>query len=185
MKTETKPAHPSREVRIYSASDAATDGASDRATDGASGVARGSWSPKNPTVVRALRFIAKKGSVTAEQLVDWDQRNGRQLFQWDDPLAAAAHRLHQARLFLNSFRLMLPTMRVRSFTNLPEDGVKGSERAYFSVETITARPELRAAVVADLTARMTTLAMELRFWKLTDKERAKVIAQLDEAMKAE
>lgn len=149
--------------------------------------ARGSWSTKNRTVIRALRWIAKKGCITARELVDWDEGPGeRQLFTWDDPLAATAYRLVQARLFLNSFRgFALPGMRVRKFTNLPEDGVAGSNRAYFGVAAISTRPELRGAVIADLTMRMATLAGELRFWKLTAKERGTIIRRISEALGAE
>ena len=144
---------------------------------------RGTWAPTDPYVIRAIRFCAKDKGVTAEQLVDWDDAHERRLFTWHDALAATAHRLHQARLFLDSFRSQLPELHVRKFIKLPEDGVGGSERAYFTVETITARPELKDAVIADLTARIVTLGKQVRFWKLPDKARAKILAQLDEAMR--
>lgn len=145
------------------------------------------WSKSAPHVRKALAFIAargKRGMVTnADDLVEWDWTHGRRLFNWDDPAAAAEWRKQQARVFLNSFRGMFEKMRVRAFIHVREDAdAEIAESGYVTTEHISQHPGMRAQVIDDITRRMRTLASELQMWKLTEDERAKIIAQLAEAM---
>lgn len=141
---------------------------------------QGRWSVSVKHVRAALKFIKAKGAVTTEQLVEWDNRHGRQLFTWEDEVAGEHWRLHEARLFLNHFRAKFDGLRVRAFINVPEQD--GQERAYYCVQEITKNESLRALVVADITKRMANLAKELRMWKLSEAERTRIILQLEEAM---
>lgn len=141
------------------------------------------WRASAPHVRRALAFIKKQGSVTADDLVAWDSAHGRKLFNWDDPLAAEDWRRHQARLFLNSFRAMFEGMRVRGYIHVRKNAEADiAASGYVDVETITQHPGMRAQVIDDITRRMKMLARELRMWKLTPKERADLFARLAEAM---
>lgn len=143
------------------------------------------WSASAPHVRKAIAFVKRRGSVTADELVAWDLAHGRRLFQWDDPAAAEAWRLHQARLFLNSFRGYFENMRVRAFIHVREDSDAAiAESGYVTVEAIAAHPGMRAQVIDDITRRMKMLASELRMWRLTSSERAALFARLAEAMNA-
>lgn len=132
------------------------------------------WNVDNPYVVLALRYIRSRRSVTPMQLVTWDNSHGRNLFEWDDEQAGIDYRVHQARLFFNRLRLKIGEYRIREFINVPSE----DERAYFPIEKINEDPQAREAVIADLTRRMKTLAMELRFWKLSAPERRKILEKV-------
>ena len=137
------------------------------------------WGTDSLFVRKALKFIKTKGAVTAEQLVEWDATHGRRLFTWDNADAADSYRIHEARLFLNSFRAKFDGMRVRAFTHVQEDETAGIEKsAYYTVETISKHPGMRAQVVSDITRRMAMLASELKMWKLSDTEREALFERL-------
>jgi len=141
------------------------------------------WRASAPHVRKALAFLKRKGSVTADELVAWDNTHGRRLFEWNDPEAAEDWRRHQARLFLNSFRAVFDGMRVRGYIHIRKDeatDIKAS--GYVNVDTITQHQGMRAQVVDDITRRMKMLASELKMWRLTPTERAVLFAQLAEAM---
>ena len=54
------------------------------------------WSPKAPHVRKMIAYVKKRGSVTAEELVEWDRTHGRLVFDWDDANAAEEWRKQQA-----------------------------------------------------------------------------------------
>jgi hypothetical protein len=141
------------------------------------------WSIEAEHVQKVLAFIRKRGArgVTAEELVEWDARHGKRLFQWDDRAAAAAWRVHQARLFLNSFRGVFDRMRVRKFIHVPGGEATGHAEggAYLDSAVISADEKLRAWAIGDLTGRLARLASELKFWRLTEAERAAVFARME------
>lgn len=144
------------------------------------------WRRDTPHVRKAVAFIRRRGRVTAEELVDWDRRNGRRLFDWDDPAAAEEWRKHQARIFLNSFRAQFENMRVRAFIHVREDAAAGiDEDSYYTIEAISQHEGMRAQIIGDVTRRMTSLACELRMWDLSDGEQAKLFERLREAMGGE
>ena len=158
-----------------------TDTATDRST--VDSAAPGRWSRKNAAVVRALAYIVKcRGKITASRLVAWDDRNGRHLFQWDDALASVAHRLYQARVFLNSFNEERDGIRIQAFINLPENG---DDRAYYSLKRIIADEAMQKRAVELVVSRMETQARTLKFWKLTPEQRAPILERLDTAMTPE
>ena len=141
------------------------------------------WSGNTPHVRKALKFIRSKGAVTAEQLVEWDDRHGRRLFTWDEPDAAREWRLQEARFFLNRFRVKFEGMRVRAFIHIREDEEQGIEKdAYYTVASISGHPGMREQVLSDIERRMVSLAAELALWKLTPDERAALLARLEQAM---
>ena len=141
------------------------------------------WGTDSLFVRKALKFIKAKGAVTAEQLVEWDATHGRRLFTWNNAEAAESYRVHEARLFLNSFRAKFDGMRVRAFTHVQEDETQGIDKtAYYSVEAISKHPGMRAQVVSDITRRMAMLASELAMWKLSEKEREALFQRLREEM---
>lgn len=142
------------------------------------------WSVKSPHVKKALAFIRKKRTVTAEQMVEWDAVNGRHLFNWNNPEAAQEHRLYQARTFFNSFRRFIDgKLRARLMIHLPaNEGAGIAADAYFLSEDIAESPKLRAMVIEDLTDRMGNLAKELRLWKLKPAEILRVLAKVREAL---
>lgn len=144
------------------------------------------WAMSLPHVRKFLKFVKAKGSVTTEQAVEWDERNGRRLFTWDDAVAGQLRRLDEARLLLNRFHAKFNGWRVRRLIHLHEDEEQGIDKAaYYPIEVITKHAGMREQVVGDITRRMATLAAELRMWKLSDTERDAVIARLREAMEGE
>jgi hypothetical protein len=144
------------------------------------------WSAHVPHVRRALAFVRRKRHVTAEELVEWDGRNGRRLFDWNNDSAADEWRRQQARTFLNRFRAQFEGMRVRAFIHVREDEQAEIERdAYFTVEAIAQHVGMREQVIGDITRRMASLASELAMWKLSDEEQADLFERLREAMKGE
>ena len=145
--------------------------------------APGLWSRKNAAVVRALAYIAKRrGKITAPRLVEWDDRNGRHLFQWDDALGAVAHRLYQARVFLNSFNEDRDGVRVKGFQSITADD---GERAYYGIRRVIADDDLRARAIDLVVGRSETQLRTLKFWKLTPEQRAPILERLDAAMAPE
>lgn len=134
---------------------------------------------RDPHVLRALRFIKSKGSVTPEQLVEWDSRNGRHLFTWDDAEAGEQWRVHEARLFFNRFRAKFDGMRIRAFINLPDPDSTEKSRSYYPIQAITENLDMRQAVIHDLTRRITSLTSELRLWNLSASERQSIITSLE------
>ncbi len=144
------------------------------------------WGASAPHVRKALAFInKKKGGVNAAELVAWDRDHGRRLFNWDNQDAADEWRLHQARVFMNSFRAMVDGMRVRGIIHIRKDDEAGiEESAYVGVEAITQHPGMRAQVIDDITRRMRMLASELRMWKLSQSERDDLFKRLAEEMAA-
>jgi len=144
---------------------------------------RNHWPGADSHVRKALKFIAQKGAVTTEQLVEWDAKHGRRLFCWDDAEAGAQYRLQQAVWFLNRFRARFEGMRVRAFIHLRENVEGGIDRdAYYTVATISENPAMREQVVQDITRRMTSLAGELKMWRLDEAERAGLFERLARAM---
>lgn len=137
----------------------------------------------DPHTLKLLRWIKSKGSATAEQLVEWDLRNGKKLFDWDDPNAAHEHRLYEARVFLNRFRTIINGFRVRSFIRIPENPEQGiPEDAYYPVGVISETPAMRDFVIRDIQKRLAKMAMELKLWKLTDEERRAVLQRVEDAL---
>jgi hypothetical protein len=130
-----------------------------------------------------IAYVKKRGSVTAEELVDWDRTHGRLVFDWDDANAAEEWRKQQARCFLNSFRRVFEGMRVRAFIHIDEDETRHiDESGYFTVENIAAHPGMREQVVEDIMRRMKMMASELRMWKLSPAEQRVLFDQLAEAI---
>lgn len=143
-----------------------------------------SWSIETPAVRKAVSFIRSRGgTVTADELVAWDAKHGRRLFNWNTEAAAADWRLYQARLFLNSFRSVIDGMRLRAYINVPAGEETGrEEKAYVALSVISADQRQRAWAIKSIVRRMKVLASELRFFKLEAAERDAVIAELNEAM---
>jgi hypothetical protein len=145
------------------------------------------WTVSAPHVRKAVAFIKRrKGGVTAEELVQWDAEHGRRLFTWDDAKGAEQFRLLEARLFTNRFRAVFDKMRVRCFIHIREDAKAGIDRsAYQSTQTIIEDDGMRAQVIRDIKKRMTSLASELAFWKLTPAEQVEILEALQFAMSPE
>ena len=144
---------------------------------------RSTWSPNSVHVQRLLKFIRKKGAVTPQMLVEFDGKNGRKLFTWDDEAAGEQWRAHEARMFLNTFRMLKDGIRIRAVINLPATEETGlEERAYYSVEEIADEPSLRAWVIADIVRRAKSLAAELRLWKLDREEQEEFFKAMRDAM---
>jgi len=141
------------------------------------------WRSKSPHVRKALLFIKRKKSVTADELVEWDREHGKNLFDWNNTSAADDWRHHQARVFLNSFRATFENMRVRGFIHIRKNAdAEIDESAYVDVETITQHQGMRAQVVADIMRRIEMLTSELRMWKLTPQERDEFFERLNKAL---
>jgi hypothetical protein len=142
----------------------------------------GRWSNENPHVQSILAFIRRKRNVTAPMLIEWDNAHGRHLFTWDDALAAEAYRIHEARMFLNTFRMIRDGLNVRAFINIPgsegEEEIEDRDRLYHHAEDIAEDASLRAACIADLKKRMTRIGMQLRFWKLEYEEQQQFFVAL-------
>lgn len=159
------------------------------------------WSGDAPQVKKAIRFIKQyeklHKTVPPEVLVEWDEQNGKRLFDWNDTRAAHAYRLHQARLFFNRFG-GIADLRVRSkltgaasdperegWINLSPDAAAGiTQRGYVSTETISQNPRMQEIVVDNIVRRMVTLARELQMWHLSAAQRKAIIRQIEEAMEA-
>src|SRR5882762_5970533 len=120
-----------------------------------------SWSPNARPVILARKFIRSNDGATTGDLVEWDDRHGRKLFEWNDAKGAAENRLDQARKFFNRFRLKIGEYRIREFANVRT----ATGRRYIPIEKVNAQPELREMIVEGLTNRMRSIAMELRFWE--------------------
>lgn len=137
------------------------------------------WRFRTPQVRKALLYIKRRGGhVTADELVAWDEKQpaAQRLFTWDDDKAAAEYRLTQARWFLNRFRARFDGLRVRAFMHIhKDDDADITDDAYFTVQTISEHPGMRAQVIRDITRRMASLAAELKLWNLSEQERALVI----------
>jgi hypothetical protein len=144
-----------------------------------------SWSSNLPQVRKALKYIRRRKSITAEELVEWDAAHGRLLFSWNDESAAVAWRTHQARLFLNSFRATFEGMRVRAFIHVNEDEEQGIENAYYTIEAIAEHAGMREQVIGDVTKRMASLATELAMWNLTAVEQQALFDRLRSALSGE
>lgn len=141
------------------------------------------WGLDSSAVRKALTYIKKQGSVTSDELVEWDRTHGRRLFKWDDAEAGPLWRLHEARVFLNSFRGYFEKKRIRAFIHIDEDPEQGIDRgAYFTPEDISNHPGMRAQVIRDISKRISRLASELKLWKLSDGERDALLARWREQM---
>ena len=141
------------------------------------------WGQNTTHVRKALKFIRNKGVVTAEQLVEWDASHGRRLFDWNNAEAGKQWRVHQARLFMNSFRAQFEGMRVRAIIHVDEDEEQGIDRGgYYPVEAISEHQGMRDQVVGDISRRMTVLASELKMWRLSEPERTALFERLRAAM---
>lgn len=139
-----------------------------------------------PHIRAALKFVKGRGSVTADELVEWDRSHGRHLFTWDDTEAAEDWRRHEARMFLNRFRAVFDGMRVRAFIHVREDEQADiDESGYVSVEAIAKHSGMREQVIGDITRRMQSLASELRMWNLSDAEQAALFARLAAAIRSD
>lgn len=145
------------------------------------------WSASSPHVRRALVWLRKRKSVTAEELLDYDRSHGGHLFinRWGQQEAAVAWYLHQARIFLNSFRGIFEGKRVRAYIHINKDEEAEIEAGYVHVEDIAVNKTMRAQVVADITRRMRMLASELAMWKLSKTEQHALFEQLETAMHPE
>ena len=143
------------------------------------------WNPRTPEVKAAFKYVEKKGAITAGQLVEWDNRNGRKLFEWDDGDAAREFRLGQARVFLNRFRLRLNGFRVRAFVHIPGKAIPGVKAddggAYYPAKTIQETPSMRRWVIEDLAKRAASLGAELRLWKASLEEFDRVVGEMRRA----
>jgi hypothetical protein len=139
-----------------------------------------------PHVRGLLEYIIARGGidgVTTDEIVAWDDANGRHNFDWNDTTAAQERRREQARYFLNRWRGMFDGMRVRGFIRIVKDIDAGIPKsAYFGVAQIAEHPGMRAQVIEDVTRRLKNLASELRMWHLSDEEQAAIFARLAEAM---
>ena len=143
------------------------------------------WSPSNPAVLKAYTYMQKhREHLTPSDLVEWDYRHGQQLFNWDDPSAAAEQRLYQARVFINTFRGVIDGVRVRSFISVPapEADTSGDTRFYVSTEIITQDLNMRQLCIDQLMRKIKRQLSEVKFWKLSDTERDDILAQLRAAI---
>ena len=141
------------------------------------------WGLNLPHVRKAIAFVRKRGRVTAEELVTWDRDHGRRLFNWDDPDAAEEWRRQQARMFLNRFRAKFEGMRVRAFIHVRENEEQGvKEDAYYTVESIAQHSGMREQIIGDVTRRMSSLAGELKMWRLGEAEQRALFDRLRVAM---
>lgn len=132
---------------------------------------------------KAITWIRKKGSVTAQMMVEWDERTpGPKFFEWDEARASHEWRLQQARFWLNKFRTKINGFRVRSFIHFDENEEMGIQDGYVHIEEISANPTMRQAVIRDITKRMANLAAELKLWKLSEDERADILKRVSAAM---
>lgn len=147
------------------------------------------WSSKNPHVKRLLKFIEgryRRGKkIDAEELVAWDERNGKNLFEWDDETAAAAQRVHQARMFMNRFSALEGGNRVRAWLNVaPADGAE-EPRAYYPMPAVLGNESLRSSMISNVTQRLQTQAMTLQFLNLTPEEQARILRVVEAAIRKE
>ena len=136
------------------------------------------WSRDAAHVKKALAWLKRRRTVTADALVEWDRQHGQRLFQWNDQEAAEEHRRQQARIFLNVFRQLKDGLRMRAFINFHEDEEAGIEqREYYRVDVIIKNERLRQIVIDDLMRRIEKAAAELKFWKLSEQEREGLVNQ--------
>lgn len=143
------------------------------------------WNLHADHVQAVLKWIRGHGRriIKPEALVHWDFKHGQRLFDWNDRDAAEQWRVHQARLFLNSFRGMFDNMRVRFAQRVPANEATGlREGGYLTTEVISADAKLRAWAIGDITRRMKMLASELPFWNLAEQERALILEEMATAM---
>jgi hypothetical protein len=147
-------------------------------------VQEGKWAVNAPAVRRCLKWLKRKGQdIDAADVVAWDCAHGKHLFEWDDETAAEEYRLHQARVFLGSFRSVINGMSVKVFRAIPANEAAGvEERTYFSTDTISQRADLRQIVIEDLTKRLLRMGSELKFWKLDETERQVILKALEAEM---
>lgn len=144
------------------------------------------WSVEQVSVQRAISYVRRRGSVTTEQMIEWDFKHGKSLFTWDDEEGARQNRLQEARRFLNHFDTMFKGMRARAFYHLPRDPAAGvEERQYVPVEKVVESAALRDIVVGQLTRRMKTIAAELKFWELGPEEQQEVLREVRYALGVE
>jgi len=144
------------------------------------------WSLNADSVQAALRFIKRRGKkgITPELIVEWDRTHGKRLFPWNDAKAAEDHRLHLARVFLNSFGGIFDRMRIKKFKKVPGNEETGrATAAYLDTNTISKDTKLREWAIGDLTRRIIKMTSELRFWKLTVVERTSILRQLEESLR--
>jgi hypothetical protein len=147
-----------------------------------------SWTLHSDAVQSALAYIKSRGKtgITAEELVTWDAAHGKRLFTWAQEDAAQQWRIQQARVFLNSFRGVIDRMRVRMFRRVPAGEETGlAAAAYLDTQTISEDMLLRTWAISDLTKRIKKLGSELKFWKLTESERQKVLVELEAVLSSE
>lgn len=143
------------------------------------------WSRSSKHVRRSLQWIHRRKMVTAAELLAYDRQHGGHLFlnRWTPEDAAEEWYLHQARIFLNSFRGIFNGQRVRAFIHISEDAKAGiTTPGYVTVEAISNHRGMRAQVIADITRRMEMLASELRMWHLSATERQMLFERLQAAI---
>ena len=159
------------------------DASKDSSKDSSKQTESARWGADTKHVRRALKWIRSKGSITREELIEWDRAHGCRLFTWDEDEAARLGRLWEAGIFLNRFRIKFEGMRVRAFIHVHDDEEAGIEESgYYTVEKIAKHEGMRAQVIKDITQRMAGLAGELKMWKLSDAEQEDLFARVRAGM---
>lgn len=140
------------------------------------------WDVTAPHVRKFLKWLGQRyraaQMVLPQEAVDWDARNGRKIFDWDDRRAAKAHRLYQARLFLNIFSEQFRGVKIAAFRNIAADPAQGIERGYYPATAINNRPELREKLIEDIERRILELTKQLKAWKAPQAFRDQLVSKI-------
>jgi len=87
------------------------------------------------------------------------------VFEWDDEVCGREYRLYQARSLIKNVEIVRPSpaneaiaQTVRAYAHVPE----GSGGAYHPVDIIVQRPDLYAAALRELKARVTAAEKALK-----------------------
>ncbi len=133
--------------------------------------------------LEALR-VRQNGRLESEDVLDVARDPTSPLhphFEWDDSIAAEAHRLDQARYLIRSIEVEVekadaPPVPIRAFVSVQRD----ADRSYTSTAHALSQPDLRAQVLAQAWR-------ELEAWRNRHAELvefARVFATIDEARPA-
>lgn len=132
---------------------------------------------------KLLTGIAKKngGVLTIDSVLDEARDESSPLhkhFEWDDSVAAEAHRRYQARVLIQRCRITLikdEPVEIRAFVSLQSDRETGG--GYRLTTTVMSNDNMREALLHDIRLTIARWTGQLH---LLDSVTAELLAQLEE-----
>lgn len=137
---------------------------------------------------KLLKKLAVKnnGVLTVDAVLDEAQDESSPLhrhFEWDDSVAAEAHRRYQARVLIQKCRITLvesEPVHIRAFVSLPADRESGG--GYRLTTEVMGDTELKAELLRDI---QLTIARWTKKLHLLEPDIAEILVRMDEKLQTQ